>query len=248
MVVKISSIDKFSFENDVDFPFYNGIPKLSMTDWILLFLSFILFLTYFTLPIPLPDLFYEYSGVVLFVITILPVWYVIRDDVGLLFKKISKNDFKYIILCLIAYYVYALAMVFILGQLGFSVTPNTITGNNVYTVLSLVNIFIQLLAEELFKIIPFLILLYVFYSKTSNRKLSVILSTFIVLMMFGLIHYGAYAGNWAQMILIIGFGSIFEMILYIKTKNVTATYVLHLFIDFAVFLIIIGGIFGISFF
>lgn len=57
----------------------------------------------------------------------------------------------------------------------------------------------------------------------------------ISLLIFGLIHYNSYNGALAQIIFVIGFGSIFYTYAYLKTKNVIVAYISHILIDGIVF-------------
>ena len=55
------------------------------------------------------------------------------------------------------------------------------------------------------------------------------------LFVFGIVHFSAYGGNILQILLIQGLGSIFDLYVYLKTKNVVNSYILHVFIDYIPF-------------
>ena len=67
-------VDFFKFEeNGDDFPFYNGVPKLSKLDWIILIMAEILFVAPVVLPIPLSD---EVFPFYMCLVVLIPVLYV----------------------------------------------------------------------------------------------------------------------------------------------------------------------------
>lgn len=78
------------------------------------------------------------------------------------------------------------------------------------------------------------------YKFSNNRKLSVIISVAIIMLMFASLH--AYNSTMLIFALFIqGFGSIFEFYGYIKTKNIFIPYLSHLFTDEFVFFITLLG-------
>ena len=93
------------------------------------------------------------------------------------------------------------------------------------------------MGEELVKLIPFLFFLRVFYKYTDNRKGSIVVSVFIIMLMFALMH-SFDLRTFIFAFFIQGLGSIFEFIGYIKTKNVLISYITHLCTD--VFIIILS--------
>lgn len=97
------------------------------------------------------------------------------------------------------------------------------------------------MGEEFFKFIPLMFFLRTFFKYTDNRKLSVIMSMLVVIVLFACIH--AYDFETLIFALFIqGFGSIFELIGYIKTKNILISYITHLCTDVFIYLIILMGI------
>lgn len=90
---------------------------------------------------------------------------------------------------------------------------------------------LQIFSEEIFRIFLFLILMYFLYKYTNNRKKSIIISTVLVLIVFGLMHVNTYGYNIIQILLLQGFGSIFEFLGYLKTKNLAIPIIIHLLIN-----------------
>ena len=220
--------DFFSFENEnVDFPFYNGKPLLSTLDWIVLLLGVLLFMGIVSFPIVSDD---NMTSLLFCLVVLVPVAYVCRGKLGLFFRRVGRKDIKLIIACLVAYYVYSIAMISLLSVFTASPEANPVFGANM-DLLFWVMTFIQLLGEELFKVSLLLIAMHVIYMATSKRKLSLVLGVIIALVVFGLVHWNAYGGNIAHLILVIGLGGIFYFYAYIKTKNVAVSYIIHILID-----------------
>ena len=117
----------------------------------------------------------------------------------------------------------------ILDYFALSSTSSNPLGITI-TLDSTIALFPALMIEELLKFIPFSLLLTVLYKFTNNRKVSVIITTFLILILFGLIHY-TQDNTIISVLVIQGFGSIFEYIGYIKTKNILVCYITHLLTD-----------------
>ena len=239
----VSFKEKLEFlEGGIDFPFYNDIPKLSAVEWLLVVLSVILCVSLiFILPVP-----EGYLGIFMFILTVIPALYICKGNYGLFFKKAGLKDFKTIILCLIAYYLYTLIVSLFLTYLGVSLSANAVLSSfQSPDLLLIASTFIQLLAEEFFKIFILLFVMYAVYKLTDNRNLSIWVGIIATLLIFALSHASAYSNSILQILLIQGLGSIFSLYPYLKTKNVVASYILHLIVDFIPFtLIFLMTIFG----
>lgn len=218
--------DFFKFEDKTsDIPFYNGIPKLSKLDWIILIIAEILFVTPIILPIYIGETEFAFY---LCLVVLIPVLYVSRGNLSLFFKKIRKNDIKLIIACVILPYIYSMVMLAIIEV--FKLAPQAQVEGGSLTVISIVCILVQLMGEELFKIILLVIVMYAVYHFSKNRKLSIGISVISTMIVFGAVHTGAY-GTLMQVLLIQGLGSIFDLYAYIKTKNVLVSYTAHVLFD-----------------
>lgn len=221
-------VDFFKFEeNGDDFPFYNGVPKLSKLDWIILIMAEILFVAPVVLPIPLSD---EVFPFYMCLVVLIPVLYVSKGNLKLFFKRIKRSDIKLIIFCVIAPYVYSMLMLFIIEY--FKLVPVTYVEDNPINIADIIYLIVQLIGEELFKVILLILVMSLVYYFSKNRKLSIISSVIMTMMVFGSIHEGAY-GTLLQVLLIQGVGSIFDLYAYMKTKNVFVSYIAHLLFDFA---------------
>ena len=220
----------FKFEDEnTDLPFYNNEPKLSKMEWALLILAEILFLIPVFLSIEMSD---EVFSFYLCLIVLLPVIYVSKGNLSLFFKKVKRENIKLIIICTVLPFVYSMFMIFILEYLKIS--PESTIEPTSTTLLSIINMLVQLMGEELFKIILLIIAMSIIYHFTKNRKLSIIISSIITMTIFGIAHY--QYGPLIQILLIQGLGSIFDLYAYLKTKNVLVSYLAHLLYDFIPFI------------
>ena len=98
------------------------------------------------------------------------------------------------------------------------------------------------MGEELLKFIPLMLLLRIFYKYSNNRKLSIALSTAIVMMGFGFLHYAPGYTTMISALALQGFGTIFEMYGYLKTKNIFVPYISHILTDAVAFILIMQGV------
>jgi len=99
------------------------------------------------------------------------------------------------------------------------------------SLLTIVNLLLQVLGEEFFKVFILLIAMYLVYKITGNRNMSIFIGLIASMIIFGLAHYDAYDGKILQILLVQGFGSIFEYYAYLKTKNILVSYLIHLIQD-----------------
>ena len=227
-------IDRFKFEDEgYDFPFYNKNPNIPKWGWVVLFAAFIVgtVLAVITQKLPLIIL-----GCIVFIV---PVLYFLKWDYKVIFRMPSRKDLVLIVALFVGYIVYGMVMEMILKQFGI-VCPGTM-GSEPVTIMTLVTSIFSLMGEEFFKFIPFIFFLRVIYKLSNNRKLSVIISVAIIMVMFACFH--AYNPTMLIFALFVqGFGSIFEFYGYIKTKNLLVPYLTHLLTDEIIFIIALLGI------
>lgn len=228
----MSDIDRFRFENkDLDFPIYKSNPHISKGGWIALFIAFVI-----------GYVFVQgsqiYQGIISCIILIVPVLYFLKWDYKAIFQKPALKDVALAVGLFIAYILYAYVMTVVLSNFGIVGSSD---GGSTITFMDIPPLIFSLMGEEFIKFIPFIFFLRVFFKYTDNRKLSVIVSVLMVMVLFASIH--AYDFKMLLFALFIqGFGSIFEFIGYIKTKNVLISYITHMCTDVFIYLIIILGI------
>ena len=229
--------DYFRFEDtEHDIPFYNGNPKLSYSKIIALFLGLCL-----TFCIP----FIEFGDMELLkailscFIPLIAVWYSLEGNLSEIFRKPEKNDIKIIIIGLISVFLVMGIATLIAKVFGIpSQSHKPYVGTSRITILSTI---IQLVGEELFKFIG-IVLPMIFTYKYIGRKGAIIVGIIVSQLIFSLAHISAYGSNIADLILTIGIGSIVFPLIYVKTKNITISYLVHLIWDFIGILPVIFGI------
>ena len=228
----MAEIDWFKFEDrDYDFPFYNKNPYIPKWGWIVLF--FVFFIGFF-LSISVKIQF-SILGCIIFIV---PVLYFLKWDYKAIFRMPSRRDLVLVVALFAGYMIYALVVGSILDQVGI-VSSGTVNQESV-GVMTLVASIFSIMGEEFIKFIPFMFFLRVIYKYSNNRKLSVIVSVALIMIMFASIH--AYNPIMFLFALCIqGFGSIFEFYGYIKTKNILVPYLCHLLTDEFIFMIALLG-------
>ena len=164
-------------------------------------------------------------------ITLLPVTYVCRGKLQIFFKMPKLGDIKIILACFILNSIFTIGMGALLTTLGFKLSNNTSTIAHALFTTNNLFLLIQLIGEELFKVSLLLCIMALVYQFSENRRLSVVISTLFVMLVFGLMHLPAYNMNFIQSLLLIGLGAIFDLFPYLKTKNVTNSYIVHVLID-----------------
>ncbi len=241
MKIKISDYmnNFFNFEEkDLDFPFYNGKPQLKSTDWIILLAALILRIAFiFGLWNYIPFTAYLNPliiGIIELLLLFIPIAYCCRGNLGLFLRKPEKKDLKVIIICVILYYVFSIAMALILRAVGVATATNPIGSMNASLPLVLILVLILLFGEELFKFSTLIMSMAVAYRFTDDRKTSMIIGIIVSCILFGLIHLGTYQFNVLQCLLIIGIGCVIHFYPYLKTKNLTNSYITHIIIDLIV--------------
>ena len=225
------------FNDTRDFPYYKHNPRISKKWWMILLLL-----------IPVSMMVYaataqtsEFIGSLIFCLMLLiPLLYVSNWDYGLLFKKPSRNEIILAVLMFAGYIIYSFIVATLLENFGLTGTGyDELLTVNLESTASLV---FSLMAEELIKFIPLMFFLRLFYKYTSNRKLSVALSSAIIIIFFGLLHYAPPYSTLISVLALQGFGTIFELYGYIRTKNVLVPYISHLLTDAIIFIMIFLGL------
>ena len=226
-------IDWFKFEDkEYDFPFYNKNPHIPKWGWIVLFFAFLI------------GFFLAVSDKIHFallgcIVLIVPVLYFLKWDYKAIFRMPSRRDLLLVVALFAGYMIYALVIGAILEQFGI-VSSGTIDPTAVDVMTIVVTIF-TVLGEEFIKFIPLMFFLRVIYKYSKNRKLSVICSVALVMLMFASMHaYNPVMFIFA--LCIQGIGSIFEFYGYIKTKNILVSYLTHLLTDEFIFMLLLFGI------
>ncbi|WP_407424697.1 type II CAAX prenyl endopeptidase Rce1 family protein [Methanobrevibacter sp.] len=228
----MAEIDRFKFEDgDYDFPFYNKNPHIPKWGWIILFFAFLIG----SVLSMSEKIYFLISGCI---VLIVPVLYFLKWDYNAIFRIPSRRDIVLVVALFAGYMIYSLVMGLILSQFGI-VSSGTVDSGSL-SGMSLVNWIFAVMGEEFMKFIPFMFFLRVIYKYSNNRKLSVIMSVAIMMVMFASLHaYNPIMFIFA--LFIQGFGSIFEFYGYIKTKNILVPYLSHLLTDEFILIISLLG-------
>ena len=117
------------------------------------------------------------------------------------------------------YILYAICVGSILDYFDLSGVQQSADSMGI-TLESTIGLIFSMMGEELIKFIPLMFFMRIIYKYSQNRKLSISVSTIIVLIGFGLLHYMPPYSSLISVLALQGFGSIFEMYGYIKTKNI----------------------------
>ena len=226
-------IDRFKFEDkDYDFPFYDKNPYVPKWGWIVLFFVFLVG-SVLTMSEKLS------AAILCCIVFIVPVLYFLNWDYKAIFRKPSHRDIILAVALFIGYIIYAMIMSTILEQVG--IVGGGLVEEGSVTIMTIFKAIFSLMGEEFIKFIPFIFFLRVIYKYTSNRKLAVIISVALVMVMFASLH----AFNPVMFLFALciqGFGSIFEFYGYIKTKNILVSYITHLCTDVFIFSLALLGL------
>ncbi|MBE6486086.1 MAG: CPBP family intramembrane metalloprotease [Methanosphaera stadtmanae] len=224
----MSNVDFFDFEDkSTDFPFYKENNVNEKNSKIIILSSLFLFIFMILGPVK----FYEgQEQIILFLITLIPLLLLTKCNLSSFFRKLSLNDIRLIIVSYIGYKVYYLIIYGLFQITNYTTTSAESYFQNINLLTVIVNL-LQIFSEEIFRIFIFLILMYYLYKYTNNRKMSIIISTVIMLIVFGLLHVNTYGYNIIQIMLFQGLGSIFEFAGYLKTKNLAIPILIHILIN-----------------
>ena len=225
------------FDDGRDFPYYNHNPSLSKTAWIVLLLLVPISLFAYALI----SIFSEFIGSIVFcALLLIPLLYFSNWDVSLIFHKPSGNEIILAVLMFIGYMIYAIVVGDILDAFALGGVSDTVY--DAVGIESIVSLVYSMMGEELVKFIPLMFFLRIFFKYTNNRRLSVVLSSVIIMIVFGLLHYDPPYMPLISVLVLQGVGSIFEIYAYVKTKNLLISYLSHLLTDVFIFVLLFLGV------
>ena len=214
----------FKFEENTDFPYYKNSDFLTKKEGILLISSVAIFIFLLFGPVRFLE---NQTQLLLFFATIIPLLYITSGKLESLFKKPRLKDIELIILSIIGAYILQFVFAFIFTLLGINgLFEHTSSIDLSLDLLNIILHFIQVIAEELFKVFIFLIMLHILYKFTNNRKKSMIIGIIATLVIFGLMHANSYNNIWYN-IVYVGLGGFFTFYPYLKTKNLLLSIIVH---------------------
>lgn len=241
------------FNKNGDFPFYNNKPfKLSLGKWIIWVVAtigaYFIFsgvgLKFFYKDLVIHKTPTELSllllgvMVVTFVLIFGSFWFVSKGHLNTLFKKVNKSMVLHSILVgIIGLVVVGVYNYFLIEQTLHIKTYSDIAVQDI-NVFHFFQIVVQLIAEEMWTIVPFLFVLFVMNKiSKENRKLSIIVAWIVSSIIFALYHITSYNNDVLQVLLLIMPSRLILTYSYLKYKNVWASYITHLSYDMPILLI-----------
>lgn len=235
------NLNFLEFDNNRDFPYYRHNPRLSKVAWAILLL--LVPISFLMEPIFSEITGSDIIGSLAFCLTLLiPLLYFSKWDYSLMFHKPTKNEIILAVLMFVGYMTYSIALGFVLDPLGLSGTPTSDGMTSFVTLDSTIGLIFSMMGEELIKFIPLMFFMRVVYRFSENRSLSIAISTVIVMIFFGLIHYNPPENTLISVLLMQGLGTIFEMYGYMKTKNLLVSYLSHILTDALIFGLVLLGL------
>ncbi len=224
--------DFFRFEDKkYDLPFLKGDSRFTTKNVAILLIGFLIcVVTGFIIP---PDGNVILRTILFAIPQLLVVVYVFKDDMSNIFRMPKPRDIIIVIIGLILMFVFEILANFIGAALGITFqTNNSVNGAPLILIIRAI---IQLLGEELVKFIPLIIITAYLY-KSIGRKAAIIVALIISQIIFAFIHIPAYGFSIGFLLLYMGFASIVLPLVYIKTKNLLLSYLIHLIFDLCAFL------------
>lgn len=215
----------FQLENmDYDIPFYRGNPKLNSKQLTALILSAVL-----VFAISFLDVAQILKAVLFLIIPTSAVYYALDGNMSLIFRMPERKDILYIFIFLIIFFILSIMANAFLNAVAIPIPRHTPLDSS--AVITVIAVMIQLVGEELYKFI-LLVLPIIFLYRRIGRRASIIIAIIFSQLVFSLSHVHAYSFNIPYVLIAIGVPSTVFPLLYLKTKNITVTYITHLIWDF----------------
>lgn len=200
----------FKFEKGMyDIPFYNHNPTLTRKSWLILLISLIISAIVYGNLVNSSQVF---SSIIASLIIFGTIMYISKNNYNLLFHQLSNDEITISLLLGIGCFIYYLLInnLLYLGNMSFS-----LLNFNIFTIIN--NLFFSLY-EQLFIVVGIIILMVFSYNYCYNRKVSIIFSSIIMALIYGMICMNS-STPLLNVILIYVLGSFFNIFAYIKTKN-----------------------------
>jgi len=228
-------------QDGLDFPYYNGKPVwVNGHQWILVVVA-VLVAYAILVTVEFENEILSFIPIVaLPLLPLVALAVVTRGRWTALYHRVAIRDFGlvagFIALGLVVAAVMDVIVRATVGTAGNPEADELVDSSLGDALHFLVSSAIQIMGEELFVILPFLALLYLFVQKFGwGRNSAVVVALIVTSIVFGLSHLPTYDWNWAQCLLVIGVGRIFDTYVYIRTKNLWLSYATHLLGDWLLF-------------
>ena len=143
---------------------------------------------------------------------LIPLLYFSDWNYSLFFRKPTKDELILAVVMFLAFFIYSLIMTPLLDASGLAST-----GSGDAEIISIISLVFSMMAEELMKFIPLMFLLRVLFKYTSNRRLSIMVSSAVTLVFFALIHLEPNV-SLLSVLLIQGLGSLFHLNFFCRSE------------------------------
>lgn len=225
----------------VDFPYYTGIPvALSLGQWLVVWTSVVAgFAVLLFLPAPNPVV--ALLPRILFVaIPLLTLAWAVGTSWTAIFRHVHRGD----VLTMVGFAGLNLLVsggIALIVRSFFGATTNPVVTTvsqqgALETFAFYLGTGIQIVGEEVFTLLPFLALLFVFSAKAKlSRKTSLLLAWLLTALWFGAAHLPTYGWNVAQAVLVIGGARVVLTLAFIRTKNLWISWGAHVLVDWTLF-------------
>ncbi len=229
------------FINVKSTPMYKfWIQFLFSLAWTLLFTSFHISEQLLSPFLGKDTILYNTTVGIAFTLPQLALFYLLfKSHIFIYFKKLTKKQVSLSIkVGCISLALASLIGLFFINILNINLSPNAgltdFSFNDTFTLL------FSLLGEEILFFSTFFLVLS-FFAKQSTVKhyVSFAISGLLACLIFGLAHLWTYDFNIIQCLIVIGLPSMMHVVLYVKTKNIFATYTSHIVYDAIVVLMVV---------
>lgn len=224
-----------------DLPFYNDKPVgLSLWQWLIVWLSSAIGFSALVLIPQTSNVEALIPRILFLAIPLLTLAYFAKDKWKSLFQKPTFADYRtmvgFFILNLAVSAVVAIVVKSLFDANANPAADGLAQAGALEIAAFYVGTAIQLMGEEVFTILPFLAIMYLFYRKGKvSRKSAIIWAWVLTALWFGAAHLPTYGWNVAQAFLIIGSARIVLTLAFIRTKNLWVSYGAHLLNDWVIF-------------
>lgn len=240
------------------YPFYNGdVKKISLVKWFIILVSVIISFTlmlWIESFLPTNFIFIQsfkviflfmLAGFTLALLPLLAMQAAIGSEWKQLFKPIQKKDIKTVLIYILFVIFFNIISGILVNLLGggngdYALGDITIHSQNGWYAFILNNLesIPQLFGEELLALLPLLAIYAGLINLNVSKKVATGIALIVSSAIFGLVHLPAYQWDFVQVIIGLGLVRIPISWLFIKTKNIWLTFLVHYFYDFILFSVI----------
>lgn len=172
-------------------------------------------------------------------------WYFSNGELKKLFRRPRWSDWWFAVVMLIVQVAYSLFAIYSLNSAGFSTNENgeaaqvgSAANKGLMLFHEVISDLFDLMSEEvvsltIFLVVAALLIQYYHFSRRSGLGIAMLAS----MILFGLIHFETYNWNLVQMLLVIGVARFFLNSIFVRSKSIWVSYIVHNIFDALSFLI-----------